>query len=63
MWSVENGVEESGVENVDPTFPQNSGILAKVAQNLCPHLIFSVYNDLDDLLGFPRSYYYYYYLY
>jgi hypothetical protein len=59
MWTVDRAVEESGVKNVDSSYPQKSVFSAKLVQRLYPQLFFSVYNDLGDLLGFPRPYYYY----
>ncbi len=59
MWTVERVVEGSGGRNVDPSYPQNSQLSVKLVQRLYPQLFFSVYTHLEDLLGFPRPYYYY----
>lgn len=59
MWTVERAVEDSGVKNVDLSYPQNQLFSWRLVQRLYPQMFFSVYNDLGDLLGFPRPYYYY----
>lgn len=59
MWTVDRPVEGSGGKNVDSTYPQKQSISCKVVQGLYPQVFFSVYTYLEDLLGFPRPYYYY----
>lgn len=59
MWTVDRAVEEPGAKNVDLSYPQKWLIFCKVVQGLYPQVFFSVYMDLEDLLGFPRPYYYY----
>lgn len=59
MWTVERAVEEFEGKNVDLSYPQNRSFSGRLVQNPYPQLFFSVYTHLEDLLGFPRPYYYY----
>lgn len=59
MWTVDSPVDEGGVINVDSSYPQFSPTLQEVGHIGNPQVSFSVYSNLEDLLGFPRSYYYY----
>lgn len=45
--------------NVDPFYPQKAPGFNDVLHRAFPQCFFNIYNDLRDLLGFPRSYYYY----
>ena len=59
MCIVYSPVDSTGVNHVDLSYPQNSPTLQEVGHIGNPQVSFSVYSNLEDLLGFPRSYYYY----
>lgn len=59
MWTVDSPVDDVGVICVDSSYPQFYPSLQRVGHIGNPQVSFSVYSNLEDKLGFPRSYYYY----
>lgn len=59
MWTVDKDVGKFARNDVDSIYPQNKPSSPEFIQSLYPQVFFSVYIYLEDLLGFPRSYYYY----
>lgn len=59
MWDVDKDVGKFARIDVDSSYPQNWQSYSEFMQSLYPQMFFSVYIYLEDLLGFPRSYYYY----
>lgn len=59
MWHVDKAVEEFASKNVDCIYPQFLKSSGQISQSRYPQLFFSIYKNLEDLLGFPRPYYYY----
>jgi len=59
MWTVENDVGIFRIRLWIQSYPQKRPLSGKVMQKAYPQVLLSVYRDLEDLLGFPRPYYYY----